>query len=41
MIGAPGIPLSLNSKTYELYKDRILHDWLQIGVAVMIGELCH
>lgn len=39
-IAAPGIPLSLGEALYNKYKDRVIHDWLQIGVAAMMGELC-
>ncbi len=37
---APGIPLSLGEDLYEKYKSRIIHDWLQLGTAVMMGGLC-
>ncbi|PKM85772.1 MAG: 3-methylornithyl-N6-L-lysine dehydrogenase PylD [Firmicutes bacterium HGW-Firmicutes-11] len=39
-IAAPGLPISLTDETLELRKDRIVHDRLPIGVAVMLGELC-
>lgn len=39
-IAAPGIPLSLKEDDYEKHRDRVVNDWLQIGTAVMMGELC-
>ena len=39
-ISTPGIPLSLDEKAYARHKDRVIHDYLQIGTAVMMGELC-
>lgn len=39
-MAAPGIPLSLNEELYNKYRHRVIHDWLQIGTAVMMGELC-
>ena len=39
-IASPGRPLSMGEELFGRYKDRIIHDLLQIGVAVMIGELC-
>ena len=36
----PGIPLSLTDDVYNKYKGKVVHDWLQIGTAVMMGELC-
>ncbi|HZK02443.1 MAG TPA: 3-methylornithyl-N6-L-lysine dehydrogenase PylD [Anaerovoracaceae bacterium] len=40
LMAAPGIPLSLDEKTHLKYSERVVHDWLQIGTAVMMGELC-
>ncbi|MDI9494057.1 MAG: 3-methylornithyl-N6-L-lysine dehydrogenase PylD [Bacillota bacterium] len=40
LMAAPGIPLSLNDELYNKYRDRIIHDRLEIGTAVMMGELC-
>lgn len=37
IIAAPGIPLGLDSKAYEEYKERMIHDPLQIGVAAMLA----
>lgn len=37
---APGIPISLSEDIYEKYKHRVIHDWLQLGTVVMMGELC-
>lgn len=39
-ISAPGIPLSLDKETYKKYSSRLIHDCLQLGTAVMMGELC-
>jgi 3-methylornithyl-N6-L-lysine dehydrogenase len=39
-IAAPGIPLSLDNEAYEKYRGRLIHDCLQLGTAVMMGELC-
>jgi len=36
-IVAPGIPLSLDDKSCAAFEGRIIHDPLQIGVAVMLG----
>ena len=36
-IAAPGIPLSLDSLAKEKYQDRLLHDYLEIGTAAMLG----
>lgn len=36
-IAAPGIPLSLDEDALEVYKDRLIHDPLQIGTASMLG----
>lgn len=37
MIAAPGIPLGLNAQAFEKYRDRVIHDPLQIGVATMLA----
>jgi 3-methylornithyl-N6-L-lysine dehydrogenase len=37
VIATPGVPLSLNSEAWDIYKDRTVHDYLNIGVAVMVG----
>ncbi|MBR0598810.1 3-methylornithyl-N6-L-lysine dehydrogenase PylD [Sinanaerobacter chloroacetimidivorans] len=34
---SPGIPLSLDQDAYRCHSDRVVHDYLQIGVAVMLG----
>lgn len=34
---APGIPLSLDEEAFAAIEDRIVNDYLQIGVAVMLG----
>ena len=39
-MAAPGIPLSLDIELYNKYRNQVVHDWLQIGTAVMMGELC-
>lgn len=39
-MAAPGIPLSLSDDLYNKYRHRIIHDWLQLGTAVMMGDLC-
>lgn len=39
-IAAPGIPLSLDQDAHQKHRNRLIHDWLQIGVATMAGELC-
>lgn len=36
----PGVPLSLDDEAYEYYKDRVIHDFLPIGVAVMVSITC-
>jgi pyrrolysine biosynthesis protein PylD len=38
VIAAPGIPLGLTEGAYDLVKDRLIHDRLQIGVATMLAE---
>ena len=40
-MAAPGIPLSLSEELYNKHRHRVIHDWLQIGTAVMMGELCN
>jgi len=37
MITTPGVPLSLDDDTYYAIQDRVIHDCLQIGTAVMLG----
>ena len=37
VLSAPGVPLSLDEETYCFMHDRVIHDYLQIGTAVMIG----
>ena len=39
VISAPGVPLSLDDDTYETIQNRVIHDYLQIGTAVMLGLL--
>lgn len=36
-IASPGIPLSLDEETYAEYEKRIIHDYLEIGTAAMLG----
>lgn len=36
-ISAPGVPLSLDDEAYCVYQDRVLHDPLQLGTAVMFA----
>lgn len=38
-ISAPGIPLSLTSEAMEIYGDRVIHDLLPLGTAVMLGSV--
>jgi pyrrolysine biosynthesis protein PylD len=38
-IAAPGVPLSLDQKAAADYADRLIHDYLPIGVAAMIGSV--
>lgn len=38
LIAAPGIPIGCTMEAYNLVKDRLLHDPLQIGVATMLAE---
>jgi len=37
IISTPGVPLSLDDDTYHSIKARVVHDYLQIGTAVMLG----
>lgn len=37
IISTPGVPLSLDEETYHTIQDRVVHDFLQIGTAVMLG----
>jgi len=39
-ISAPGLPLSLDEETYEAIQDHVVHDCLEIGTAVMLGQVC-
>ena len=39
-IATPGIPLSLDNDAYQKHGGRLIHDCLQLGTAVMMGELC-
>jgi 3-methylornithyl-N6-L-lysine dehydrogenase len=39
-ISAPGVPLSLDKEAYKKFGSRLIHDCLQLGTAVMMGELC-
>lgn len=36
----PGVPLSLTPEAYEFHRNRVIHDYLQIGVAVMLAMVC-
>ncbi|MFZ5643756.1 MAG: 3-methylornithyl-N6-L-lysine dehydrogenase PylD [Bacillota bacterium] len=36
-IAAPGVPLGLTAKAYESFRDRVIHDPLQLGVAAMLA----
>jgi len=36
-IAAPGVPLSLDEEAYKIYHNKIIHDPLQTGVAVMLA----
>lgn len=38
VIAAPGIPLGLTEDAYDLVKESLIHDPLQIGVATMLAE---
>jgi len=38
IISAPGIPLGVSQEAYEIVKERIIHDPLQIGVAAMLAN---
>lgn len=37
IISTPGAPLSLDEDTYHPVRERVVHDYLQIGTAVMLG----
>lgn len=39
-IATPGVPLSLDDEAYEVYKNRLVHDLLPIGVATMMAMTC-
>ena len=36
-IASPGIPLSLDEDTYSIHEKRVIHDFLEIGTAAMLG----
>ncbi|NJE28359.1 3-methylornithyl-N6-L-lysine dehydrogenase PylD [Megamonas funiformis] len=36
IIAAPGIPLGISKKVFDNYKDNVIHDALEIGVASMV-----
>jgi len=36
-IASPGIPVSLDQEIYPVYEKRIIHDYLEIGTAAMLG----
>jgi pyrrolysine biosynthesis protein PylD len=36
-IASPGIPLSLDAAAYEEHESRLIHDYLEIGTAAMLG----
>ncbi len=38
-IAAPGVPLSLDDEARTLFQPRLIHDYLPIGVAAMIGSV--
>ena len=40
LIAAPGMPLSLSDEAYRLYEDRVIHEPLYTGVAVMLAMAC-
>jgi len=37
LIAAPGMPLGLTHDAYEVFKNKVIHDPLQIGVATMLA----
>ncbi|MEG2658570.1 MAG: 3-methylornithyl-N6-L-lysine dehydrogenase PylD, partial [Clostridiales bacterium] len=37
---SPAVPLSLNDEAADFYKDRTIHDLLQLGVITMIAMVC-
>lgn len=39
-ISAPGVPLSLDKAALERHGERLVHDPLQLGTAMMLGMLC-
>lgn len=39
-IASPGVPISLDKEAYDTYKDKIVHDYLPIGVATMVAIAC-
>jgi pyrrolysine biosynthesis protein PylD len=41
LVAAPGIPLGLTKEAYDLVKNRLIHDPLQIGVATMLAEVVY
>lgn len=36
-IASPGVPLSMDDEMYEIYAERTIHDFLEIGTAAMLG----
>lgn len=36
---SPGVPYSMNDEAEKLFKDRAVHDNLEIGTAIMLGEV--
>jgi pyrrolysine biosynthesis protein PylD len=40
IIVSPGVPVSLDKDAYKIYGERMLHDYLPIGVATMAGMVC-
>ena len=39
-ISAPGMPLGLTDDAFTVFKDKVIHDPLQIGVATMLAMTC-
>lgn len=40
IIVSPGVPVSLDKDAYRIYGERMLNDYLPIGVATMAGMVC-
>lgn len=38
-IAAPGVPLSLDALAFQTHKNRLIHDYLPIGVAAMLADV--